>query len=182
MPVALQLSGPCLSILERSLAVPWPEEGCALLLGERSGNTLHLQRIWPCRNVWRPHWCEEPQPGEPQPAEPQAEDANNAVAEDLHQAHSRADRFVVDPLELIAAQKYCRKTATVLLGVAHSHPQGAPRPSALDRRHAWPRSVVWISALASQHSPLTPNDRGAWWMSGDSRSLQPMTIDVLQTV
>ena len=167
MPVALQLSGPCLSILERSLAVPWPEEGCALLLGERSGDTLHLQRIWPCRNVWRPHWCETLQGDE---------------AQDLHQAHSRADRFVVDPLELIAAQKYCRKTATVLLGVAHSHPQGAPRPSALDRRHAWPRSVVWISALASQHSPLTPNDRGAWWVSGDSRSLQPMTIDVLQTV
>ena len=31
-----------------------PEEGCALLLGQRHGTTLLLQRIWPCCNVWQP--------------------------------------------------------------------------------------------------------------------------------
>lgn len=172
MPVALQLSGPCLAALERSLAVPWPEEGCALLLGGRRGGTLYAQRVWPCRNVWRPNWCETPQP---------RDSRDEDKAEDLHQAPSRADRFVVDPLELIAAQKYCRKTDILLLGVAHSHPRGAPRPSAMDQRHAWPGSLVWISAVASRDSRLTEGDRGAWWV-GESGCLQPMTIDVLQPV
>ena len=169
MPVALQLSRQLLAALERSLAVAWPEEGCALLLGSRHGQTLQVQRIWPCRNVWRPNW----------PEMNQSQDSQ-AEAEELHQTHSRSDRFVVDPLELIAAQKYCRHQGVLLLGVAHSHPRGSPRPSAMDQRHAWPRSVVWISAIASQNSQLTEGDRGAWWVGGSGR-LQPMRIDVLPT-
>ena len=171
MPVVLQLSRQRLAALERSLAVAWPEEGCALLLGDRRARTLQLQRVWPCRNVWRPDWCETRQPRDPQDEE----------AEGLHQAHSRSDRFVVDPLELIAAQKYCRKEGTLLLGVAHSHPRGIPRPSAMDQRHAWPRSLVWISAIANRNSQLREGDRGVWWVSGSGR-LQPLGIDVLQTV
>lgn len=31
-----------------------PEEGCALLLGQRCGTTLQLRRIWPCCNIWQP--------------------------------------------------------------------------------------------------------------------------------
>ena len=169
--MALQLSGKLLAALGRTLAVAWPEEGCALLLGGRHARTLHLQRIWPCRNVWRPNWSEETH----QPRDPHRE------AEDLHQVHSRSDRFVVDPLELIAAQKYCRHQGVLLLGVAHSHPRGAPRPSALDRRHAWPHSLVWISAIAHRNSRLTKEDQGAWWV-GRSGRLQPLPIDILPTV
>ena len=159
MPVVLQLSRPCLAALERSLAVAWPEEGCALLLGGRHGETLHVQRIWPCRNVWRPGWAEE----------------------SLPQPHSRSDRFVVDPRELIAAQKYGRRCGRLLLGVAHSHPGGSARPSAMDQRHAWPQTVVWISAVASPDSRLSEGDRGAWWV-GESGDFQALSIDLVQTV
>ena len=31
-----------------------PQEGCALLLGQRQGTSLLLQRIWPCCNSWQP--------------------------------------------------------------------------------------------------------------------------------
>jgi len=172
MPVVLRISRQSLAVLERSLAVAWPEEGCALLLGGRHGRILHLQRIWPCRNVWRPNWPEMHQPRNPQD---EAEDLN------LDDPHSRSDRFVVDPLELIAAQKYCRNQGTLLLGVAHSHPRGAPQPSAMDQRHAWPESLVWISAIAGPRSQLTERDRGAWWVGGSGR-LQPVGIDILQTV
>lgn len=165
MPVVLQLSRQSLVALERSLAVAWPEEGCALLLGVRRAQILQVQRIWPCRNVWRPNWPESNQHQEPQDEK-----------KDLDHTHSRSDRFVVDPLELIAAQKYCRYQGIALLGVAHSHPRGFPRPSAMDQRHAWPQSLVWISAIASPNSQPTDGDRGAWWMSG-SGHLQPVCID-----
>ena len=170
MPVVLQLSRQSLAALEQSLAVAWPDEGCALLLGSRHDQTLQLQRIWPCQNVWCPKWPEMHQFQDPQDK-----------AEDLSQSHSRSDRFVVDPLELIAAQKYCRNQGVTLFGVAHSHPQGAPHPSSMDQRHAWPQSVVWISAIASQNRQLTEEDRGAWWVS-KSGQLQPMCIDLLSTI
>ena len=171
MPVALQLSRQSLAALERTLAVAWPEEGCVLLLGRRHDGTLQLQRIWPCRNVWGPHWPETHQAQNPQKCQDEAEHLG------LDDTHSRSDRFVVDPLELIAAQKYCRNQGFLLLGVAHSHPRGEPRPSAMDRCHAWPQSLVWISAVASPNHQLTEEDRGAWWVSR-SGDLQPVRIDV----
>ena len=179
MPVTrrIRISRQCLAALERSLAVAWPEEGCVLLLGSRHGLVLHVQRVWPCRNVWRPGW--------PAPEPENVRDGTNQLDMGLDGdgAHSRSDRFVVDPLELIAARKYCRSQGILLLGVAHSHPRGAPRPSAMDQRHAaaWPESVVWISAVASPHSRLTERDRGAWWVDPSGR-LQPVGIDVLQTL
>ena len=175
MPVVLRIGRQSLAALERSLAVAWPEEGCALLLGSRHGRILQLQRIWPCRNVWHPRW---PQTDPPENLQVEAADPGSG---DAH--HSRSDRFVVDPLELIAARKYCRSQGILLLGVAHSHPRGAPRPSAMDQCHAaaWPESVVWISAVASPGSRLTERDRGAWWVDPAGR-LQPVGIDVLQTL
>jgi proteasome lid subunit RPN8/RPN11 len=53
-PERLQFDGHCLIVLERTLLVAEPEEGCALLLGARDGSTLRVQWIWPCRNVWQP--------------------------------------------------------------------------------------------------------------------------------
>ncbi|WP_161632576.1 M67 family metallopeptidase [Candidatus Synechococcus spongiarum] len=170
--MALRLSRQCLMALERSLAVAWPEEGCALLLGRRHGGTLHMQGVWPCRNVWRPDW--------PETCQPQASRSSQDEAGNLQDAHSRSDRFVVDPLELIAAQKYCRNQGVLLLGAAHSHPRGAPLPSAMDQRHAWPRSLVWISAIASPDRQPTEADRGAWWVSGSGR-FQPVSIELAQT-
>ncbi len=53
-PERLQFDGHCLIVLERTLLAAAPEEGCALLLGDREGATLRVQWIWPCRNVWQP--------------------------------------------------------------------------------------------------------------------------------
>ena len=53
-PERLQFDGQCLIVLERTLLAAAPEEGCALLLGQQLQTTLHLQWIWPCRNIWQP--------------------------------------------------------------------------------------------------------------------------------
>ena len=53
-PERLQFDGHCLIVLERTLLAAAPQEGCALLLGEQHSTTLHLQWIWPCRNIWQP--------------------------------------------------------------------------------------------------------------------------------
>ena len=46
-----------LTVLRRILASAAPQEGCALVLGERLDDGWRLRWIWPCCNVW-------PVPGE----------------------------------------------------------------------------------------------------------------------
>ena len=41
-----------LTVLRRILASAEPDEGCALLLGERLDVDWQLRRVWPCCNVW----------------------------------------------------------------------------------------------------------------------------------
>jgi len=41
-----------LTVLRRILASADPDEGCALLLGERLDVDWQLRRVWPCCNVW----------------------------------------------------------------------------------------------------------------------------------
>jgi len=53
-PARLQLDGHCLIVLERTLLAAAPDEGCALLMGERQSSNLCLRAIWPCRNSWQP--------------------------------------------------------------------------------------------------------------------------------
>lgn len=163
MPVAITLSGATLTILERCLAVPWPDEGCALLLGHRQGEALQLTGIWPCLNVWHPGW-----PG------PASGGDTSGHASSHGSDNSRRNRFVVDPRELIAAHKHCRHKDALLLGVAHSHPRGAARPSALDQRHAWGDSVMWISAMPEPSAAGA--NRRAWWVAGPGAQLQPLAI------
>jgi proteasome lid subunit RPN8/RPN11 len=93
------------SRLRRLLAQPAPEEGCALLLGERCDpeGLWRLRRLWPCLNVW------------PRPAQ-------------------RRRRFAIDPREQLLAQRWGRERGLEVLAHAHSHPHSAPVPSAADRR------------------------------------------------
>ena len=53
-PDQLRVDGHCLIVLERTLQAAFPEEGCALLLGQTTGTTLELLRVWPCCNSWEP--------------------------------------------------------------------------------------------------------------------------------
>ena len=53
-PDQLRVDGHCLIVLERTLQAAFPEEGCAILLGQTRGTTLELHRVWPCCNSWEP--------------------------------------------------------------------------------------------------------------------------------
>ena len=113
-PRLLGLDGHWLMVLDRDLDRVLPEEGCALLLGEPSGEeTWRLRWIWPCLNRWTP------------------------MAERLR-------RFQVDPAELVAAQRWARDHHWQLLGSAHSHPTAGGAPSAFDLSLAWEGCLLLI--------------------------------------
>lgn len=119
--------------LARILATPAPEEGCALLVGERSPGerVWRLSGLWPCLNVW--------------PQEDQ-----------------RLRRFAIDPREQLLAQRWCRARGLAVLGHAHSHPEGAPEPSATDRRLCVTPDLMLIQGACGKQR--------LWWLA-DSDSV-----------
>ncbi len=47
------------------------------------------------------------------------------------------DRFVLDPADIVQAEKYAKKRGIDVLGFYHSHPDHPARPSATDLESAW---------------------------------------------
>jgi proteasome lid subunit RPN8/RPN11 len=152
--VDLRIGGRELTQLWRFLSCVAPEEGCALLLGDRrSGGTAagvaagsadgkpqvwRLRRIWPCLNVWEP-------------------------------AGERRRRFAIDPREQLLAQRWSRQRGLEVLGAAHSHPQTPPLPSVTDRALCFTPGLMLILG----RSPGGSSQLGCWWLSerGSARRL-----------
>jgi len=65
----------------------------------------------------------------------------------LHPARNlspEADRFEIDPHDHIAAVKKARASGAAIIGCYHSHPEGAPRPSARDLAGAQEEDFLWL--------------------------------------
>ncbi len=129
-PAELHIHRQVLTVLERVLAAAAPQEGCALLLGEKGAASWRLTTVWPCCNVWQP-------------------------------AVERSRRFAIDPREQLHAQKWSRRRGLLVLGSAHSHPQGPPVPSATDRALAFAPALMLILGQEEHQGTRL----GCWWLS-----------------
>jgi proteasome lid subunit RPN8/RPN11 len=150
-PGEIRIGRQVLTVLQQVLAGAAPEEGCALLLGERGpggdggedrlGDPWLLRRIWPCRNVWEP-------------------------------AAERGRRFAIDPREQLLAQKWARNRGLLVLGTAHSHPTGAPVPSATDLALGFGPTLMIILGVPAIDSRCLPGEKipstgmvlACWWL------------------
>lgn len=66
-------------------------------------------------------------------------------------APTPATRFLMDPAGQIAALRAMRETDEVLWAIYHSHPEGAPVPSAVDLREAaYPEALYLIIGLQAE--------------------------------
>ncbi|WP_439578045.1 M67 family metallopeptidase [Elioraea sp.] len=54
------------------------------------------------------------------------------------------DAFEIDTALQLALQRRLRGTAEAVVGVWHSHPAGAPTPSARDVEGAWEAGLAWL--------------------------------------
>src|SRR5699024_5574310 len=48
------------------------------------------------------------------------------------------DRYEIDPLEYLAAERRADRENLQIMGIWHSHPDGLPEPSGEDLNEAWP--------------------------------------------
>ena len=97
-------------------------------------------------------------------------DQKQKVLTNSQQKYSKHNRFAIDPLEQLNAQRWARQRNWQVLGSAHSHPEGNGFPSLIDRQYAVnPGLMVIVEKDGSIN---------AWWMKGDL-SFQPINLYIL---
>lgn len=78
------------------------------------------------------------------------------------------DAFEIDTALQLALQRRLRGTAEAVVGVWHSHPTGAPTPSARDAEGAWETGLAWLITSGEETA--------AWRALGDGAGFAPATL------
>lgn len=81
----------------------------------------------------------------------------------LHPARNlapRSDRFEIDAVDHIAAQKAARANGRAIVGCYHSHPDGAPQPSPTDRMGAAQNDFLWLIVAGGELGCFVYRDGG----------------------
>lgn len=73
------------------------------------------------------------------------------------------DRFLIGPLDYLAAEQAAAAASLEVVGVWHSHPDHPPRPSATDREFAWPGWSYPIVAVDAGGA----TEMRSWRLDGD---------------
>ena len=141
-PWLLAFDPDVLIILRATLEAALPDEGCALLLGERKHQGWSLSVVWPCCNVWQPGMDALPE--------------TNTLGAEVPIQPSRRSRFALDPREQLHAQRWARQRGLQVIGSAHSHPNGEAVPSARDR--------CWVHQSTLMLLQGADQSLRAWWL------------------
>ena len=59
------------------------------------------------------------------------------------------DRYILDPKDILQAEKDARERGIEVVGFWHTHPDHPAQPSQYDADHAWPEYVYVIMAIHS---------------------------------
>lgn len=121
----------------------YPEECCGILIGEPASGDESAARV---RRLVE--------------AENQREDEN------------RHNRYLIDPRELLRAQREAREAGLEVLGYYHSHPDHPSEPSAFDRDHAWPETSYLIVAVEQGRAAKMQS----WRLRADRTAFEEETI------
>tara|TARA_Y100001968_G_C18886512_1_gene494162 strand:+ start:40 stop:552 length:513 start_codon:yes stop_codon:yes gene_type:complete len=139
-------------VLSRFLKAAKPEEGCAILIGQKRNSKTNYKKnfwdiyhIWNCRNIW---------------GEPESKLINQNIIAFSNQKNirlSKNNRYEIDAKDQIASQKWARENGLEVLCFAHSHPSGENKPSKIDLLlHRSPGLMV----ISNKDGSLK-----AWWIN-----------------
>jgi proteasome lid subunit RPN8/RPN11 len=93
--------------------------------------------------------------------------------DNVYDEGSRATRYTIDPLDILAAEDEADKLGLEIIGVFHSHPDHPAIASEFDRH----RAVPWYSYLITSVQDGTATDSAVWRIDEDS---EQMIIEELQ--
>ena len=156
-PKLIQFHNDCFRVLCADLNAVSPEEGCALLIGDKASegslrNSLifRILLIWPCSNIWGNEMNAFDYP-------------LGNIFQDFSESGTKRNHFLLDPREQLSAQKWSRNRNLEILGIAHSHPQGESKPSKLDLEMS---DVSQLMIIMNRRSDIK-----VWWISNNQPHL-----------
>ena len=138
------------SVLSRFLKAAEPEEGCAILIGQKKISLTNEKSFWEVKHIWNCHniWGDK-----------DSKLIDQTTRTSPHQINvklSKRNRFEIDPREQISSQKWARENNLEVLCFAHSHPFGENKPSKIDLLlHQSPGLMV----ISNKNGNLK-----AWWI------------------
>ncbi len=156
--MALRIEPKSIEAIRQHGARDYPNECCGLLLGHADDGHKQVVDAVPLRNL------------RTDPAE-----AQRVLPLESPGKESERNRFLIDPLEQIRAEKDARARGVDVVGYYHSHPDHPARPSNYDREHAWP----WYSYVILSVAKGEPADLTSWVLSENRERFDPEPIEVL---
>ncbi len=108
----------------------YPNEGCGIFLGSFD-DEIEVVEVRAATNLRET-----------------GENANVPTERDDRE-HSARDRYIMDPKDILRAEKDARQRGIEVVGFWHTHPDHAAHPSQYDAEHAWPEYVYVIMAIDS---------------------------------
>jgi proteasome lid subunit RPN8/RPN11 len=88
---------------------------------------------------------------------------------------SPKNRYLIDPRELLDAEREARARKLDIVGVYHSHPDHPARPSEFDREHAFP----WYSYIVVRVASGEPGELTSWVLLDDRSAFDAEEIEIL---
>ena len=104
------------------------------------------------------------------------EDGN--VTEVVHAGNERTDsarnRYLIDPLAYMKIERDADKRGLQVLGIYHSHPDVAARPSQFDLDHAWPNLSYLIVSVCKGKAVET----NSWLLREDRSQFDQEAVEI----
>ncbi len=97
------------------------------------------------------------------------------VAAGNERTDSARNRYLIDPLAYIKIERDADKRGLQVLGIFHSHPDVAARPSQFDLDHAWPNLSYLIVSVCKGKAVET----NSWLLREDRSQFDQEGIEVL---
>ncbi len=86
---------------------------------------------------------------------------------------ARANRYLIAPEHVLAADREARAAGLDVVGFFHSHPDHPAHPSAFDLEHAWPYYSYLIVSVAQGRVA----EETAWRLAADRSRFEPEPLD-----
>lgn len=97
------------------------------------------------------------------------------VNADNQRTDSARNRYLIDPLAYLKIERDADKRGLQVLGIYHSHPDVAARPSQFDLDHAWPNFSYLIVSVCKGKAVET----NSWLLREDRSQFDQETVEVL---
>ena len=100
------------------------------------------------------------------------------VTEVVHAGNERTDsarnRYLIDPLAYMKIERSADKRGLQVLGIYHSHPDVAARPSQFDLDHAWPNLSYLIVSVCKGKAVET----NSWLLREDRSQFDQEAVEI----